>query len=440
MCHRKPILTASCGSREQAPRVFEPGEIRAFVNGFLQRRDVFLRTSQRHGSPLYVVEEGILLERAERFAKAFCRTLPDMRVYYAMKSNNHPAIAKILVDAGLGLDVSSGMELQIALDCGATDIVFSGPGKTDRELDLAVANREWTTVLMDSRGELQRLQRIAQQKDVRIRAGVRLTTDGEGLWRKFGIPLRNLAGFLDAARKCEHVSVQGLQFHTSWNLEPGAQVNFIARLGDTLGELSPHQQSMVEFVDVGGGFWPEQGEWLQSYDTTDALVPLSISGNCHYRRLSVNIEEFADRIAQAVRVHLLPHVSCRIFTEPGRWLCNDAMHLLLTVVDKKADDLVITDGGTNAVGWERFETDYFPVINLSRPELVERKCHILGSLCTPHDVWGYGYWGKDIQAGDILLIPTQGAYTYSLRQEFIKPLPTVVVLNKTMPYLKELGQ
>ena len=111
--------------------------------------------------------------------------------------------------------------------------------------------------------------------------------------------------------------------------------------------------------------------------------------------------------------------------EPGRWICNDAMHLLMTVVDKKEEDLVITDAGTNTVGWERFENDYFPVINLSRPALVEKKCNVLGSLCTPHDVWGYAYWGEDIKVGDILMIPTQGAYTYSLRQNFIKPLPQV---------------
>jgi diaminopimelate decarboxylase len=89
---------------------------------------------------------------------------------------------------------------------------------------------------------------------------------------------------------------------------------------------------------------------------------------------------------------------------------------------------VITDAGTNAVGWERFETDYFPVLNLSRPALSEKPCNVLGSLCTPHDVWGYSYWGEGIEIGDILLIPTQGAYTYSLMQNFIKPLPEVVVV------------
>ena len=141
------------------------------------------------------------------------------------------------------------------------------------------------------------------------------------------------------------------------------------------------------------------------------------------------IEEFADRISAAIHEHLFTVVpDCRICLEPGRWICNDAVHLLITVIDKKAPDLVITDAGTNAVGWERFETDYFPILNLTRPSLHEKPCHILGSLCTPHDVWGYMYFGDDIQPGDILMIPTQGAYTYSLKQNFIKPLPAVYTI------------
>jgi diaminopimelate decarboxylase len=140
------------------------------------------------------------------------------------------------------------------------------------------------------------------------------------------------------------------------------------------------------------------------------------------------IHEFARAIGAAVREHILPRVSCRICFEPGRWVCHEAMHLALTVVDRKGDDIAVTDAGTNAVGWERFESDYFPVINLSRPDTVERPMYVLGALCTPHDVWGYAYHGGDIQPGDVLLIPNQGAYTYSLRQEFIKPLPRVVDL------------
>jgi len=148
----------------------------------------------------------------------------------------------------------------------------------------------------------------------------------------------------------------------------------------------------------------------------------------HFRLPAKPIEYFAQELGRAITEHIHSVTPCRICFEPGRWLCNDAMHLLISVVDKKGDDLVITDAGTNAVGWERFENDYFPVLNLSRPAVEEKACNILGALCTPHDVWGYNYWGTDIRVGDILMIPTQGAYTYSLRQHFIKPIPNVVII------------
>ena len=425
----KNILNAPSEPTGRKTRVFEQARIAAFVDGFLQRRETFLQTSRRCGSPLYVLEEDILHERAVRFTETFRRALGDVGVYYAMKSNNSVDIVKTLVEAGLGMDVSSGGELQAALELGSNDIVFSGPGKTDEELSLAIENRDRTKVLMDSFGELERLDRLAGRKGAVVRTGVRLTTDENGLWRKFGIPLRDLPRFMEAAVKCSGVSFCGLQFHTSWNLDPTNQVNFISRLGETLGKIPPALRSLVKFIDIGGGFWPEQGEWMLSPDGS-APSPVAGVAQGRFRHPSTAIEDFAGQIAAAVRDCLLPHVSCRICAEPGRWICNDAMHLILTVIDKKAPDLVITDGGTNIIGWERFETDYFPVINLSRPELIERPCHVLGSLCTPHDVWGYAYWGRDIRAGDTLLIPTQGAYTYSLRQEFIKPLPKTAIMDK----------
>jgi len=420
---------------EQKTALLAREELDAFVDSFVRRREVFLQARREHGSPLYVLEEDVLLHRAERFCVAFGDVLPDVCVYYAVKSNNCPHVAARLLRAGLGLDVSSGRELEMALDCGATDVVFSGPGKQDDELLLAVSHRDRVTVLIDSFGELERLERVASGAGTTMRAGVRLTTDETGLWRKFGIPLSDLPRFIASARECRHVMLRGLQFHTSWNMGPGNQVGFIARLGAALASLDAAQRSWVEFVDIAGGFWPPQGEWLHPSCTPGgnpslaSFPPPSNSRDGHYKVPSTPIEEFARRIGEAVRTHLFPQIACCVCAEPGRWLCNDAMHILLTVVDKKADDMVITDAGTNAVGGERFEVDYFPLINLSRPALIERDCYVLGSLCTPHDVWGYSYYGVDIQRGDVLLIPTQGAYTYSLRQHFIKPLPDVALLS-----------
>jgi len=418
--------------REQTP-LLDQNEPVAFVRSFLNRAEDFMKTHARYGSPLYIFEQKVLLDRLEIFRAAFHEVLGEIHVYYAVKSNTYPDVAKNLLKAGCGLDVSSGKELSDALAYQCDDIIFSGPGKTDAELELALKHADRVTILVDSFAELDRLAQAAERQKVSARAGVRLTTDENGLWRKFGIPPSQLNAFIDKAIHNGHIKLSGLQFHTSWNLNPNSQVAFIVRLEKYLKELAPNLRAGLDFLDIGGGYWPERGEWLQWAATPEgglcqSAEPVSQQSLRHYKYSSVPIEMFAREIADALKIYVFPHLDCEIYTEPGRWICNDCMHILLRVIDKKVDDLVITDGGTNIIGWERFENDYCPVINLSRPSTIERQCLIMGSLCTPHDVWGYGYFGEDIQPGDILLIPSQGAYTYSLRQEFIKPHAPVVPL------------
>lgn len=399
------------------PQELPQEQIAPLVERHLSRRQIYLGALTEHPSPIYLFEPAALERRAARFDAAFRRALPEVACYFAVKSNNHPDVARTLVRCGFGLDVSSGLELELALAAGSREIVFSGPGKTDAELRLAASFSDRVTVLIDSFGELGRLQEAAAAGGEEVRAGVRLTTNPEGLWRKFGIALEALPAFWERAAGCDRVRLVGLQFHTSWNHTPEAPAAFVERLGQALPTLPRELLAALEFVDVGGGFWPATGEWLRS---SSPLV--------HRWLAAEPIEVFAERIGDAIAEHLHAVVRCRICLEPGRWICDDAMHLLLTVVDRKAPDMVITDAATSAVGWERFETDYCPILNLTRPATEERPCYILGSLCTPHDVWGACYFGADIRPGDVLLIPNQGAYTYSLRQQFIKPAPQVVAI------------
>jgi diaminopimelate decarboxylase len=419
---------------EQKPApLLEDEVLSARVRAFVERKDLFLACRRKHDTPLYVFDEGALCDRSGRFRATFEKEISDFKAFFAMKSNNHPAVSGRLVDLGLGLDVSSGLELEVALDTGCRTILFSGPGKMQAELEMACENRDRVTLLIDSFGELDRLRKIAANYPGPIRAGVRLTTEETGLWRKFGVRLADLDRFMEQAAGSRQVILCGLQFHTSWNLEPGAQVSFLRRLGRHLASMGSGRRRSIEFLDIGGGFWPPLGEWLHFRSTPAGRLAQSVQPglgpNEHCRLPSAPIEAFAAEIGSCLRESVFPHVACSVFAEPGRWIVDDAMHILLTVADKKAEDLVIADAGTNIVGWERYESDYVPVINLSRPSLVERPCMVFGSLCTPHDVWGYGYFGDGIEPGDTLLIPGQGAYTYSLRQSFIKPLARVVSLD-----------
>jgi diaminopimelate decarboxylase len=428
------ILALAADALENKVPVLPLDELHAFIDSYLADTDTFLRTVKDHGSPLYVIDKQSLRNQAYRFSTAFRNALPTpVRVYYAIKSNSHPMVVDTFLQCGLGLDVSSGKELDQAVGLGATDIVFSGPGKTEDELSAAVAYADRVTVLMDSFAELGRLEAIAARRATSIKAGVRLTANPKGLWRKFGIPLSRLCEFLSVSESCSHVRLTGLQFHTSWNLDPRAQSDFIAELGMALRELPSSWISRLQFIDIGGGYWPERGEWLQAAGTTagairNLLAPNSDARDGRHCLSGTPIEQFAQELSRAIREHLTVLGDFSVYLEPGRWLCNDGMHLLMTVVDRKAPDLVITDAGTNAVGWERFETDFFPVINLTRPAMKEMRCDVHGCLCTPHDIWGYSIWGQDVCPGDVLLIPCQGAYTYSLRQDFIKPLPSIAVV------------
>ncbi|MBC8413452.1 alanine racemase [bacterium] len=417
--HRTPLLPAK--------------ELNAYVERQFTLASKYWEIISGYKSPVYILDTSILNEKARKFKEAFLNVLPDTGFYYAVKSNNHPDVAKQMVRSGFGLDVSSGLELEMALASESGSIIFSGPGKTDEELLLAVRHSESTTVLIDSFGELARLQRIASAEDRPIKAGVRLSVSNNTIWRKFGIEPEKLPLFIEEANKCSHIQLCGIQFHSSWNLTPEAQGDFIIGLGDILSRLPDFCRDKLKFIDIGGGYWPHQGEWLQAAGTSEGKIKISIDEETgppteHYRISSTTIHRFAEQLGSAIKQHIHPLAFCKICFEPGRWICNDAMHLIVKVIDKKSNDMVITDAGTNAVGWERFETDYCPVLNLTRPSLIEKQCHIMGSLCTPHDLWGYTYWGSDIQEGDILMIPDQGAYTFSLRQQFIKPLPEVITI------------
>ena len=140
------------------------------------------------------------------------------------------------------------------------------------------------------------------------------------------------------------------------------------------------------------------------------------------------IEVFAKGISQAIFEikKVLPNVS--FYCEPGRYICHDSMHMLFRLMDLKTPQVGITDGGTNMIGWEKYQFYAgVPLFNLSQFSKTNEIPFITyGSLCTPDDIWGYYLYTKGApSAGDILLMPYQGAYTYTLAQEFIKDIPKV---------------
>jgi len=166
-----------------------------------KKRMAILKIAGKYHTPFYLFDTDELEKSITDFAVTFEKFIPNFKAYYAVKSNSHPLVLKTVLKHGLGLDISSGRELKIALKHGTRNILFSGPGKTNEKLRLAVKNNLSVTINIDNFSELKRLGEITKKERKTINAGVRLFTKHHGLWNKFGIPLSDLKDFWIAAKK-----------------------------------------------------------------------------------------------------------------------------------------------------------------------------------------------------------------------------------------------
>jgi diaminopimelate decarboxylase len=415
-----------------SPPDAEPGDFGHIVAQILQRREDILALAAQHATPLFAYDGRSFRAALAEFSGAFGRHVPRHRPFFAVKSNHHPLLAAEAAAAGYGLDVSSSRELKLALDAGAEQILFSGPAKSAADLELALAHRERVIVNLDSFRELELLAAVVKQP---VRAGVRIHTAAHGQWSKFGIPLAELPRFWRKAADHSQVALQGIQSHLSWTHDADPYCRVIADVAGVLNEqFTAAQRQQIRFYDFGGGYRPHRlegryptelplGELIRVADeqfgeTTQFAAP-------YYFQDSVPIAAYAETIGAALAEHLTPLASCDYFSEPGRVVAARAMHLVVRAIDKKQSDLVIVDGGIHMIGWERYLHVYCPVVNLTRPAKREIPIRICGSLCDPEDVLGRYCFAESIEEGDVLVLPYQGAYTWSTAHNFIREIPPV---------------
>lgn len=413
----------------------------SLLNHIDHLRQPLLECASKHGTPLYVFEQNAVTKSLREFESAFQQANVPVHIYYAIKSNPYSGILETLSAAGVGLDASSTRELRAALAAGSAPIIFTGPAKTDKEFALILEHPDRVTVNLETEREMHLLQRMAKEKNVRIRCGIRVITSAHSAWGKFGQPLQQLSLFFQLAKECPNLTLCGIHFHLSWNETATPYVKALEEVGAYVQkELSEADRASIEYVDIGGGFIPDTLEgdypWNPELRASSALVGTKLSSILNpknkKRYIPTNtmpLGDIAMELSDAFQNFILPHLpNAKLCAEPGRYLSQNCMHILLSLVDKKSDTMVITDGGNNIIGWEKYQFfTYTPIFNLTHFSLTQEiPLLIYGSLCTPDDIWGYYLYCSDFQEVDILCLPYQGAYTYTLAQEFIREVPSIV--------------
>ncbi len=350
----------------------------------------FLKQRSDDG-PCLVLDLDVVRENYQNFAK----TLPDTKVFYAVKANPAPEILKLLVGLGCCFDVASIGETHAVLAAGATSDRISYGNTIKKEAEIAAAFKLGVTLFaVDCEAEVEKVARAAPSS----RVICRIVCDGSGaewpLSRKFGCEPVYAADILELAKK-QGLIAHGVSFHV------GSQQHNVEAWDRALANAAAVFRACAErgiglsIVNLGGGF------------------------PARYVRKTPKLESYGKAIFRSLRKHFGNNLPNTI-VEPGRGLVGNAGLIEAEVV------LIAKRSPEDEVRWVYLDIGKFHGLAETIGELIRypirttkdrdetTPCIIAGPTCDLVDV----LYEKtpyplpvSLAIGDKVLIEAAGAYT-----------------------------
>lgn len=385
---------------------------------------------KKYGTPMYLYQKDIICKNYNNLKS---KILPGASLFYSMKANPLSGICKLLYEMGAGVEVASEGELNIALNAGvpASKIIFTGPGKTEKEIEFAIEN-EIKMINIDSLEELSIIDNIAIKKNKTVKVGVRINPavsfsnakiKMSGVASQFGIEEERLDDFFSEVHKYQNVVICGFQIYmgTQMLLADDIVKNTDYAL-NLFFNLAQKYNIILEVANVGGGFGVKYFEKETGLD----LDKLKVNMDMLYEKYKVELKN-TEVIFESGRF---------IMAESGRFITK-----VLYVKASKGVKYVVCDGGSNfhssAAFLGRFVRNNFPLTTYPEGEEKE-KAVIVGPLCTPLDVIGQNVLvNKNIKKGDYVIIEKSGAYglTYSPFAFLSHTTPIELLLDNDEQYV-----
>jgi diaminopimelate decarboxylase len=368
------------------------------------------------GTPVYVYSTAAMCGHAAALRRAL-QPIADPLIAYAVKANPNAAVIATLAKAGLGADVVSAGEYRRARAAGVpgNKIVFSGVGKTEAEMRLALEGGLYQFNL-ESVAEAETLSSVATALGRSALVGFRVNPDiaagGHAKIRtgaaesKFGVAIGEAREAYAHAAALPGLSVQGVAVHIGsqlTSLDPLERA-FI-RIGELIGELRTAGRD-IRVADLGGGLGVP-------YDPSAPPPPSPADYGAMIRR-----------VTQGWNV--------RLVFEPGRLIVGNAGVLLSRVIRTKSgaiDPFIIVDAAMNDLmrpalydAWHRIEA--------VRPTGTKRIANVVGPVCETGDTFATARQMDEVDAGDLVVFHTAGAYAAAMAGTYnSRPLTPEVLVD-----------
>jgi diaminopimelate decarboxylase len=371
----------------------------AYRDGLLHAEAVSLAAiADSVGTPFYCYSTATLERHYKVFAGAFA-DVPSL-VCYAMKANSNQAVLKTLAKLGCGADVVSAGELQRARAAGipADKIMFSGIGKTERELALAL-DENILCINVESEPELDLLSAIAAAKARVAPISIRVNPDVDAKTHakiatgkaenKFGIPLSRARAVYAHAAKLPGIKVSGVDMHI------GSQITDLDPFGNAFTLLAEFVRELradghtISHVDLGGGLGIPYRD-----DNEPPPDPAA----------------YAEVVKRATR-----DLDCKLIFEPGRLIVGNAGILVTRVEYVKrgeAKTFVVVDAGMNDLIRPTLYEAHHEIWPVKEAPASARRAvvDVVGPVCESGDFLALQRDMAEAKPGDLLAVMSAGAY------------------------------
>jgi diaminopimelate decarboxylase len=366
------------------------------------------------GTPVLVVAEQALRERAREYAQELSARWSNSRVVFASKAFPCTAVQRVMVQEGIGLDVAGGGEILTALKAGVDPalIVLHGNAKTTEEITMAVETGIGL-VVVDGPDDVDRLEAIVpagQTQDVLVRVipGVTADTHAHVLTghegSKFGLAPDVATALIRRIEQSERLCMRGVHAHV------GSQILQAEPLAEAVAPLAALGE--FDIYDLGGGLGARY---------TWADQPPSVA-------------EYLDVLVGAAREHLPPQA--HIIIEPGRSMVATSAATVYRVITIKRGKttFVAVDGGMGdnlevALFDQRFEGGIANRLDATDGEIVT----VVGRHCESGDILVEDIPLNAPRVDDLLAMPATGAYCYTMSNNYNgnRRIPVVFVASGT---------
>ena len=368
---------------------------------------------KKNKTPFYIYSENQITLNFLEFANTFKKTNP--LICFAAKSNSNLNILRVLGRLGAGADVVSGGELLKALKAGIrpTKIVFSGVGKTEEELKIAI-NKKILLINCESESEAKLVNNLATKLRKKVSIGFRLNPNVDAKTHKnistgkaenkFGLSIKNFKVFLKTIKSFKN-KLDALSVHI------GSQILNDAPFRKTLNVMSKLIKELklnLKYVDLGGGF---------GINYNDKEKPINLN---KYSKL---VHNFSKKL------------NCRIIFEPGRSIIGNT-GLLISKIQfiKKGTNksFIILDAGMNDFMRPALYEAFHKIIPISRKSSRMRgKIEFVGPICESTCKFGLYKNYPKINENEFVAITNVGAYGSSLSSNYnTRPLIAEILINK----------